>query len=129
MTKLNATGTAILYSSYLGGSDFDRSWGIAVDAAGNAYVTGETGSSNFPGTEGSLIQGTIGGNLDVFVTKVNATGTAIIYSTYLGGSNDEQGRGIAIDVAGNAYVTGDTGSPNFPGTAGSPIQSTLRLLA
>ena len=128
VTKLNPTGTAIVYSTYLGGSDFDSGYGIAADSAGNAYVTGETRSSGFPGTAGSLIQNTIGGGAsssadsDAFITKLNAAGTAILYSTYLGGSGFDQGIGIVVSAAGNAYVTGETGSSNFPGTANSPIQ-------
>jgi len=128
VTKLNAAGTALVYSTYLGGSGAEGQ-GIAVDQAGNAYVTGVTstpGSGGFSGTAGSQIQSTLGGALDAFVTKVNATGTALVYSTYLGGSGDDQGFGIAVDLAGNAYVTGLTGTPGsgFPGTAGSLVQST-----
>ena len=79
-----------------------------MDQAGNAYVTGVTTTpgSDFPGTAGSLIQSTFGGGLDAFVTKLNAAGTALLYSTYLGGSGDDEGNGIAVDQAGNAYVTG-----------------------
>ena len=125
VTKLNASGTTILYSTYLGGSNSDRGFGIAVDPKGQAYVTGETGSPAFPGTVGSPVQSTYGGgDRDAFVTKLNASGTAILYATYLGGSGDDQGFGIAVDAAGNAYVTGETGSPAFPGTVGSPVQST-----
>ena len=129
VTKLNAAGTALVYSTYLGGSDFDQGFGIAVDAAGNAYVTGltKTPGSGFPGTAGSQIQSTFGGIDNAFVTKLNAAGTALVYSTYLGGSGAE-GQGIAVDQAGNAYVTGVTSTPGsggFSGTAGSQIQSTL----
>jgi hypothetical protein len=125
ITKLNPTGTAIVYSTYLGGSTDNYGLGIAVDAAGSAYVTGFTFSSNFPGTAGSSIQSTSGGSMDAFVTKLNPTGTALVYSTYLGGSGSEVGYGIAVDASGSAYVTGTTGSLNFPGTAGSLIQSTM----
>jgi hypothetical protein len=129
VTKLNAGGTALVYSTYLGGSDSDVGIGIAVDLAGNAFVTGvtKTPGSGFPGTATSPIQSTLGGGSDAFVTKLNAAGTALVYSTYLGGSGtDELGRGIAVDQAGNAYVTGltNTSAPGFPETAGSPIQST-----
>ena len=114
------------WATYLGGSGDDVGYEIAVDQAGNAYVTGYT-VGGFPGTAGSLIQSTYGGGLfygsDAFVTKLNAAGTALVYSTYLGGSGDDFGDGIAVDPAGNAYVTGQTSSSNFPGTAGSPIQS------
>ena len=124
VTKINATGTAILFSTYLGGSGLDAGVGIAVDASGNAYVSGQTGSANFPGTAGSLIQSAFaGGCCDDFVTKINAAGTAILFSTYLGGNGDDFGFGIAVDASGDAYVTGQTNSANFPGTAGSLIQS------
>jgi hypothetical protein len=123
--KLNPTGTALVYSTYLGGSGSLESSGseavngIAVDAAGNAYVTGGTNSSNFPTTAGAF-QTTGGGiSSDAFVTKLNPTGSALVYSTYLGGSRGDSGFGIAVDAAGNAYVTGDTDSTNFPTTVGA----------
>ena len=125
VTKINATGTAIVYSTFLGGSGEDRGRAIAVDGAGNAYVTGHTDSATFPGVDGSSIQPANGGGAspaDVFVTKINPTGTAIVYSTFLGGSGSEQGLGIAVDGAGNAYVTGETYSTTFPGVNGSSIQ-------
>jgi len=128
VTKLNATGTALVYSTYLGSNGNDLGLGIALDSAGNAYVTGEAGSSGFPGTASSLIQSTFGGGEnDAFVIKLNAAGNALIYSTYLGGSSIETGIGIAVDAAGNAYVTGRTDTPGsgFPGTASSLIQSTF----
>jgi hypothetical protein len=125
VAKLNEAGTALTYSTYLGGSDFDIGKGIAVDAAGNAYVTGVTSSTDFPGTAGSPVQSTFGGNTDAFVAKLNEAGTALAYSTYLGGSNIDFANGIAVDAAGNAYVTGQTSSSNFPGTAGSAIQNTV----
>ena len=109
---------ALAYSTYLGGTGYDQGNGIAVDSSGNAYVTGYTNSTNFPVTPGAF-QATFGGFDDVFVTKVNATGTALLYSTYLGGTGFEQGNGIAVDSSGNAYVTGYTESPNFPVTPGA----------
>ena len=128
VTKLNAAGTALVYSTYLGGSGDDSGRGIAVDTASNAYVTGYTSTSGFgfPGTAGSSLQSTNGGGQDAFVTKLNPAGTALVYSTYLGGSGDDPGSGIAVDSGSNAYVTGYTNTPGsgFPGTAGSPIQST-----
>jgi hypothetical protein len=129
VTKLNAAGTALVYSTYLGGTGTDISYGIAVDTGGQAYVTGQTNTpgSGFPGTAGSSIQSThAGGPWDAFVTKLNAAGTALFYSTYLGGSGDDQGKGIALDSAGNAFVAGTTttAGSGFPGTAGSPVQST-----
>jgi hypothetical protein len=124
VTKLNAAGSALVYSTYLGGSGLsgDYGFGIAVDAAGNAYVTGLTSSSNFPTTAGA-VQTTFGGRGDAFVTKLDPTGSALVYSTYLGGSSVERGFGIAVDTLGNAYVTGYTSSTNFPTTAGA-IQTT-----
>ena len=85
VAKLNAAGTALVYSTYLGGSDYDYGEGIAVDSAGNAYVTGSTGSLDFP-TANALYPALNGGYDDAFVTKLNAAGTALVYSTYLGGS-------------------------------------------
>jgi hypothetical protein len=129
ITKLNAAGTAIVYSTYLGGSGEDRGFGIAVDQAGHAFVTGytQTPGSGFPGTRRNLIQNTYGGNVDAFVAKLNAAGTAIVFSTYLGGIGNDHGTAVAVDRAGNAYVTGSTETPGsgFPGTSGSPIQSTF----
>src|SRR5712691_3292520 len=119
VTKLNPAGNGLVYSTYLGGSFTDRGLGIAVDAAGNAYVTGFTDSTNFPTTPGAF-QTTFGGGFsDAFVTKLNPTGTGLVYSTYLGGSTTDLGRGIAVDAAGNAYVTGATDSTNFPTTSGA----------
>ncbi|HKS96923.1 MAG TPA: SBBP repeat-containing protein [Terriglobia bacterium] len=105
------------YSTFLGGSGGDVGEGIAVDASGNAYVTGATASLNFPTS--SPLQSTIGGGEDAFVAKLNAAGTALTYSTYLGGSGDDFGNAIAIDSSGNAYVTGNTASTNFPTTTGA----------
>jgi uncharacterized repeat protein (TIGR01451 family) len=115
VTKLNATGTALIYSTFLGGAG-EEGYGIAVDSSLNAYVAGETTSSNFPVTAGAF-QTTYGGSQDGFVSKFNATGTALVYSTFLGGSATEQVNAIAVDSAGNAYVTGQTASSNFPTTA------------
>jgi hypothetical protein len=118
VTKLNATGTALVYSTYLGGTGGATGGGIAVDAAGNAYVTGDTYSTDFPTTAGAY-QTSFGGTDDAFVAKLNATGTALVYSTYLGGTGNDQATGIAVDAAGNAYVTGTTTSNDFPTTAGA----------
>ncbi|MGH9892421.1 MAG: SBBP repeat-containing protein, partial [bacterium] len=115
VTKLNPAGSALVYSTYLGGTEFESFGGIAVDAAGNAYVTGTTWSGNFPTTPGAF-QLLIGGIQDAFVTKLHSTGSALIYSTRLGGSKGESGGGIAVDVEGNAYVTGATDSSDFPTT-------------
>ena len=120
VTKLNPTGSALVYSTYLGGSD-SAEFGedIAVDSAGNAYVTGSTFSNDFP--TANPIQATFGGFTDVFVAKINAAGSALVFSTYLGGSENEIGEGINLDSAGNVYVTGDTSSTNFPTV--SPVQA------
>jgi hypothetical protein len=118
VTKLNASGSSLRYSTYLGGDGTDRGLNIAVDAAGNACVTGRTTSMNFP-TE-RPIQAAFGGGPpigDAFVTKFNATGSALVYSTYLGGSGADEGSSIAVDAEGNAYVTGQTNSANFRTTA------------
>jgi len=123
VVKLNAAGSALVYSTYLGGSGDDRSYGIAVDSGGSAYVTGYTSSTNFP--LASAIQAAYGGGTyDAFVAKLNAAGSALLYSTYLGGSGYDYGYGIAVDPAGNAYVTGYTNSTNFP--TASPLQATFR---
>jgi hypothetical protein len=107
----------LTYSTYLGGSLDDEPAGITVDANGNAYVVGTTGSTDFPA---SLSAPPVsGGGTGVFVSKLNASGSALIYSTYLGGSGTNFGRGIAVDAAGNAYVVGSTDSTNFPVTSGA----------
>src|SRR6266571_5400165 len=120
VTKLNPTGSALVYSTYLGGKDYDEGFRIAVDALGNAYVTGPTQSTDFPTTTGAF-QTTFGGVFGYrqpFVTKLNPTGSALVYSTYLGGRGDSDSEGIAVDALGNAYVTGNT-TGAFPTTAGA----------
>jgi hypothetical protein len=119
VTKLNASGSGLVFSTYLGGSGQDTGNGIAVDVAGIAYVTGVTNSTDFPTTAGAA-QTTNAGNGDAFVTKLDATGSGLAYSTYLGGSDGDGGNGIAVDAAGSAYVTGETGqTTDFPTTAGA----------
>jgi hypothetical protein len=126
--KWNPNLTDLAYSTYFGGTGTDWGYGIAVDSAGNAFVTGATQSADFPTTPGAF-QGRFHNDFgDAFVAKLNASGSALIYSTYLGGS-DPQHRthdvayGIAIDSAGNAYVAGDTQSDDFPTTPGAPQAS------
>ncbi len=109
--KFDAAGIPV-YSTYLGGSGDDLGDAIAVDAAGNAYVVGATDSPDFPTTPGALQTAYAAG--DVFVTKLDATGSTLLYSTYFGGNGGETGRFIALDVDGNAYVTGSTSSPDLP---------------
>ena len=112
VSKLNPTGTALVYATYLGGSGSDEGKGIAVDIDGNAYVVGVARSSNFP-TRNAL-RSTLGGPTDAFVAKLNPAGSALVYSTFLGGSQDERGFGIAVDAAGQAVAVGWTESNDFP---------------
>jgi len=113
VTKFTTTG-ALAYSTYLGGSVDDLGFAIAVDASGNAYVTGTTESSNFPTLNPIQTANNFGGN--AFVTKLNSQGSGLVYSTYLGAAS---ARGIAVDSTGNAYVTGFSSSGEFPLTAGA----------
>lgn len=129
VTKINAAGSALSFSTFLGGVGGDRGVGIAVDRnSGEVYVTGRTDSVNFPttngvfdascGTDGSCN----GGLLDGFAAKINSSGSSLVYSTYLGGSGEDRGVGIAVDSSGNAYIAGRTASPHFP--ISNPIQAT-----
>ena len=124
VAKFAADGAALIYSTYLGGSGNDTGQGIAVDAAGYAYVTGDTDSPDFPIVH--ALQPTYGGFglSDGFVAKLTADGTELIYSTYLGGRDNDNAAGIAVDAAGAAYVTGGTASPDFPIV--NALQPTLR---
>ena len=117
VTKLNSTGTALIYSTLLGGPGFDIGTEIAVDSAGNAYITGST-EGGFPLTPGAF-QTSPGGATDAFVAKLDAAGTALVYSTLLAGSRIDIGVGIAVNTSGNAYVTGVSSSTNFPVTPGA----------
>jgi len=120
VAQLNPSGSALVYSTYLGGTNDDLGYGIAVDSSGNAYVTGQTGSTNFPTM--NPLQPANAGGADAFVAQLNPSGSALVYSTYLGGSDVDLGYGIAVDSSGNAYVTGLTGSTNFPTM--NPLQPT-----
>ena len=102
----------------LGGVQVDDGERIAVDAGGNAYAMGFTSSTDFPTTAGAF-DTTANGAFDVFVTKLNPAGSALLYSTYLGGAGFDSGGGLTVDAAGNAYVAGGTGSTDFPTTPGA----------
>lgn len=119
VTKLNADGSAVLYSTYLGASKMDLGFSIEVDSGGSAYVGGWTTSANFPTTTGAYDRSFNGGFADAFVTKLNPSGSAIVYSTLLGGKGDDRGRRLALSSSGEAFLTGFTDSPSFPTTAGS----------
>jgi uncharacterized repeat protein (TIGR01451 family) len=126
IVKLNTAGASLTYSTYLGGGNTDHAAAIAIDSTGTAYVTGSTTSTDFPVL--NAFQSTTGGGQDAFVTRLNATGSALLFSTYLGGSAGstgyvESGQGIAVDSSGNAYITGVTPSANFPLL--NPVQSSL----
>lgn len=143
ITKLNRAGNAVIYSTYLGGTDAvqdfndyllepslgnDEAWGIAVDGSGNVFVTGTTTSIvDFPTTPGAYRTGFersgATSSRDVFVTKLNPAGNALVYSTRLGGTGSDVATAIEIDGSGNAYVAGKTGSTDFPVTFGSLTQS------
>jgi hypothetical protein len=112
VTKLDASGSTLMFSTYLGGAGADVAEGIAVDASGNAYIAGMTGSSDFPVL--AAFQPQSGGFVDAFVTKLNPNTPALVYSTYLGGKTDDWAVGIAIDASRNTYVTGATWSTDFP---------------
>jgi photosystem II stability/assembly factor-like uncharacterized protein len=114
ITKINPNGTSVIYSTYLGGSGADNGLAIALDSNGNAYVTGWTLSTDFPVTQGAFFQTVPPSGINTFVSKLNSTGTGLLYSTYLGGSNFDEGDAIAVDAAGEAYVAGRTGSIDFP---------------
>jgi uncharacterized protein (TIGR03437 family) len=118
VAKINPSGSAFVYSTYLGGSVIDKLYAIAIDSAGNAYVTGWTNSKDFP-TVNALQATSTGGS--AFVSKINATGSALVYSTYLG-SGGAFGYGIAVDAAGQAWVTGTMPPSNFPIV--NPLMST-----
>jgi hypothetical protein len=111
VTKLSAAGNSLIYSTYLGGSDVDDGWDIAVDIYGHAVVTGGTTSSDFPTQNPYQLDQGID---DAFVTTFSKTGNSLVYSTYLGGGGADMGRAVAVDASGSAYVTGYTQSPDFP---------------
>jgi Calx-beta domain/Bacterial Ig-like domain (group 3)/MBG domain/Beta-propeller repeat len=112
ITKLNSAGTAILYSTFFGGGSEERVTGLAVDNVGNSYISGFTYSDDLPTV--NAFSPSKAGQVDVFIAKLNDTGSSLLYSSYLGGSVGDFGRGVAADNAGNVYVTGITDSTNFP---------------
>lgn len=112
VAKLNASGSALVYSTYLGGNGNDNGYGISVDSGNNAYITGFTFSTNFPVV--NPYQASNAGNSDVFVTKLNNFGNGLLYSTYLGASDEDGGNDIAADNSGNAYITGYASPSGFP---------------
>src|SRR5215204_6550628 len=118
VTKLNASGSALAYSTFLGGTFTDRGESIAVDGSGRAYVTGFTSSTDFPTTSGAFDR-TFNGGGDAFVTKLNASGSELAYSTFLGGAGSDASSDIAVDGMGRTYVTGQTSSFDYPTTPGA----------
>jgi hypothetical protein len=120
VTKLRYDGEAIIYSTYLGGNNYDVGNGIALDSSDDAYIVGSTSSANFP-TTANVFQPTFGGNTDAFVAKLDPSGSTLLYSSYLGGSDIDYGQAIAVDPVGNMFVTGYTQSTDFP--TANPIQS------
>jgi hypothetical protein len=126
ITAINSTGTALLYSTYLGGTVLSQITGIAVDTSDDAYVSGYTSDISFPTTPGTWQTGPKSDPLQSptgFVTKLNPAGAGLVYSTYLGGTGQDDPAAIAVDATGNAYVAGSTESSNFPITAGAFQQS------
>jgi YVTN family beta-propeller protein len=118
VAKMNPTGSDLIYAAFIGGSDYDTGLDIAVDEAGQAYVTGSTSSDDFPTTPG-VFDDSLNGEADTFILKLNPAGTALSYATYLGGSDDDRALGLAVDDTGHAYATGITDSSDFPLTPGA----------
>src|SRR5688572_221331 len=123
IAKYAPDGRALVYATYIGGGDVDMGEDIAVDAAGNAYITGITYSKNFPVTEGSVQPRFGGGDRDCFVAKLSADGSTLLYSTLLGGNGQDRCAALALDRAGNAYVTGSTNSKTFAASRRVPSQA------
>lgn len=122
VSKLDSSGSALIYSTYLGGTGGDNTGrGVALDSAGNAYVIGETTSTDFPIV--NPIQAANAGSGDAFVTKLDASGSTLMFSTYLGGAGADVAEGIAVDASGKAYIAGMTGSSDFPVLAAFQPQS------
>jgi beta-propeller repeat-containing protein len=117
VTKLNPTLSGLVYSTYLGGNNYDSAFGIGVDSLGDAVVAGSTGSSNFPTL--NPIQNALNGSRNAFMAELNPSGTGLLFSAYLGGNNFDQPDGAAVDPLGNLYAAGQTQSTNFPTTTGA----------
>ena len=122
VTKLNPGGSALVYSTFFGGRGGDEGYGMSVDSDGVATITGLSGSLDLPTT--GVLSTTTSGSQDIFVARLEADGSQLRYSRYLGGSAGEQGKSLVVDDDGDVYVTGFTLSPNFP-TADS-LQDTLK---
>src|SRR5579871_3521475 len=123
LVKIAPNGASLVYSTYLGGTTADAALGVALDGAGDLYAAGYSYSADFPVTNAANLQTTAGGGEDAFLAELSAGGTSLVYSTYLGGSGTELASAVAVDPWGNAYVTGNTNSPNFP--TQNPIQAGL----
>ncbi len=119
VAKLNPSGSSLVYATYLGSTNWDYGYDVAVDADGNAYVVGQTESRGFPTTPGALRTTFGGGSDDGFLAKLNPTGTALVYSTFLGSYGSEVAKRVAVDATRHAYVIGETSSADFPHTTGS----------
>src|SRR5262249_2188321 len=131
VSKFNASGSALLYSAFIGGTAPPAPAGtrtfagttasaIAVDRQGNAYITGKTFVADFPTTPGAFQQSLAADSRsNAFVTKLNASGSALVYSTLLGGKFEDEGRSVAVDGTGSAYIAGSTASVDFPSTPGA----------
>ncbi|MDQ6707342.1 MAG: SBBP repeat-containing protein, partial [Acidobacteriota bacterium] len=117
VTKIDPSGSTLLFSTYLGGGDNDIAEAIALDSGGNIYVTGNTASSDFPMVQGSYQTSYQGGAADIFVTKIGPDGRSLAYSTYIGSHGDDFANGIAVDGSGQAYITGSSNSDQFPVTS------------
>jgi hypothetical protein len=117
--KLDSTGSSLLFSTFIGGSGSDNGRAIVIDSTGNAYITGTTGSGNFPTTSGAFSESHSGGTYDSYILKLDSSGSSVLYSSFVGGSGGDVGLSITIDTNGNAYITGNTFSTDFPITSGA----------
>ena len=118
MTKFNAAGSALVYSAVFGGSASEGASGIDLDAAGNAWITGSTTSADYPTTAGTADR-SLNGGADAFISELNASGSALLYSTLQGGSQSDIGLDVAVDAVGDVYVSGHTFSLDYPATVGA----------